>query len=199
MDCYTERLDRALALATHAFRDVRRKGTDIPYLAHLLAVMVTVAEHGGDEDQLVAAVLHDYLEDIEGSSRDQLDRDFGPRVGALVAGLSDTVERPKPAWRPRKEAYIAHLARAKPDLKLISVADKLHNARCLERDLRQVGDEVWGRFSAPRDATLWYYRAVVTALAADWMHPLVDELRAVVVSIHLAAGVPWPEAEPDLT
>lgn len=196
MDCYSERLDRALALATDAFRARRRKGTEIPYLSHLLAVMVTVAEHGGDEDQLIAAVLHDYLEDIEGSSRDLLEREFGLRVGALVAGLSDTELRPKPPWRARKEAYITHLSRAQPDLKLISAADKLHNARCIERDLRQVGAEVWDRFSAPRDYTLWYYRAVVAALRADWPHPLVDELHATVVAIHRAAGVAWPAVEP---
>jgi (p)ppGpp synthase/HD superfamily hydrolase len=198
MDCYSSRVDLALALAADAFRNRRRKATNIPYLSHLLAVMVTVAEHGGDEDQLIAAVLHDYLEDIEGSSRDQLERDFGKRVGELVAGLSDTDLRPKPPWKERKVAYIHHLAQASPDLKLISAADKLHNARCIERDLRHVGAAVWDRFSAPRDATLWYYRAVVVALSEDWAHPLLDELRATVVSIHRDAGVAWPDHEPDL-
>lgn len=87
--CYSARLDRAIARATHAFRDVRRKGSGVPYLSHLLQVLVYVAEFGGDEDQMIAAVLHDYLEDIDGSSSAELEQGFGPRVAELVVGLSD--------------------------------------------------------------------------------------------------------------
>ena len=140
--CYSERLDRALALAADAFRHQRRKRTDIPYLAHLLQVLVTVAEHGGDEDQLIAAVLHDYLEDVSGSSASDLDRRFGPRVARLVVGLSDTTTWPKPPWGPRKQAYLSHLAHAPAELKLISAADKLHNARSIQHDLHVIGSEV---------------------------------------------------------
>jgi len=191
-DCYSERLDQALALAAAAFRDKRRKRTDIPYLSHLLQVMVTVAEHGGTEDQLVAAVLHDYLEDIPGSSAQDLTLRFGPRVAELVVGLSDTTELPKPPWGPRKQAYLTHLARAPVELKLISAADKLHNARSIQRDLHQIGSEVFDRFSASRVQTLWYYRAVVRSLGHDWAHPLLDELRQVVDALHEQAGEPLP-------
>ncbi|HTM19335.1 MAG TPA: HD domain-containing protein [Kofleriaceae bacterium] len=187
--CYSERLDRALALATAAFRHERRKGTAIPYLSHLLQVMVTVAEHGGDEDQMIAAVLHDYLEDIEGSSAAEIEVGFGPRVAGLVAGLSDTVVRPKPPWRERKQTYLDHLRTAPADLKLISAADKLHNARCIRRDFHAVGDALWDRFTGGRDGTLWYYQALVAALAHDWTSLLLDDLRTEVIGLHAAAGV----------
>jgi (p)ppGpp synthase/HD superfamily hydrolase len=185
--CYSERLDRALALATRAFRDVRRKGTGIPYLSHLLQVMVTVAEHGGDEDQLIAAVLHDYLEDIEGASAAELAAEFGERVAGLVAGLSDTAVRPKPPWLERKQAYLVHLRGSPADLKLISAADKLHNARSIRRDLRVVGAEVWDRFSGTREQTLWYYRELVSALGDGWESALLAELRVEVAALQAEA------------
>jgi (p)ppGpp synthase/HD superfamily hydrolase len=185
--CYSERLDQALALATVAFRDIRRKGTDIPYLSHLLQVMVTVAEHGGDEDQLIAAVLHDYLEDIDGSSAAELAAAFGDRVAGLVQGLSDTEVRPKPPWLERKQAYLAHLRSSPADLKLISAADKLHNARSIRRDLGRVGDAVWDRFSGTREQTLWYYRELVEALADGWESALLAELRAEVAALQADA------------
>ncbi len=184
---YSERLDQALDLAAKAFRRVPRKGTKIPYLSHLLAVTVTVAEHGGDEDQLIAAVLHDYLEDIEGATAAGLEAQFGSRVARLVAGLSDTDVRPKPAWLERKRKYLAHLHTAAHDLKLISAADKLHNARCIRRDLGVSGNAVWERFSATREQTLWYYREVVDALGDGWSSPVLDDLRAEVDALHAAA------------
>jgi (p)ppGpp synthase/HD superfamily hydrolase len=187
--CYTTRLDAAVALAVDAFRHEVRKGTSIPYLAHLFQVMVLVAEHGGDEDQLIAAVLHDYLEDIDGASADDLRGRFGERVARLVEGLSDTAVRPKPPWHERKRAYLAHLADAPAELKLISAADKLHNARSIRRDLALVGDRVWARFTASRDDTLWYYRTLLDALGRGWTSPLLDELTAEVTAMHAAAGV----------
>ncbi|MEE2829203.1 MAG: HD domain-containing protein, partial [Myxococcota bacterium] len=76
--CYSHRMDEALALVTEAFRNKRRKSTEIPYLSHLLQVAVWVAERGGSEEQIIAALLHDYLEDIEGSSAEELEAGFGP-------------------------------------------------------------------------------------------------------------------------
>lgn len=190
--CYSDRLDRAIALATHAFRDVRRKGTQVPYLSHLLQVMVHVAEAGGDEDQLIAAVLHDYLEDIEGATADALERDFGPRVARLVVGLSDSTGEPKPPWRPRKEAYLSHLRAAPAELKLVSCADKLHNAQSIHRDLLAVGDAIWDRFTASRNDTLWYYRSLVAALGDGWDSPLLVRLTTEVALLHDRTGLPYP-------
>lgn len=192
MDLYSRRLDAAIALATDAFRARPRKGTGIPYLSHLLQVLVTVAEHGGDEDQQIAAVLHDYLEDIPGATADELRERFGEQVAQLVVGLSDATSQPKPPWEERKRAYLQHLCDAPAELKLISAADKLHNAQSLRRDFALVGDSLWSRFSASRAQTLWYYREVVQALGTGWEHRLWSELHAEVRRLHEAVGESLP-------
>lgn len=180
---YSPRLDQAIALATDAFRPVIRKGSGVPYLTHLLQVLVTVGEHHGDEDQMIAAVLHDYLEDIESGSGEELEAKFGPRVRRLVEALSDTTVLPKPPWKERKVEYLAHLRDAPAEVKLISAADKLHNARSILRDHRAVGEEIWARFTAPKEGTLWYYDSVVASLATGWAHPLLEELRTTVEAL----------------
>ncbi|MCU0673524.1 MAG: HD domain-containing protein [Myxococcota bacterium] len=185
---YSERLDAALALAADAFRMHVRKASGVPYLTHLLQVMVTVGEHGGDEDLMIAALLHDYLEDVETADAEALEARFGRRVRTIVEALSDTTEHPKPPWAERKTRYLAHLASEPPDVKLVSAADKLHNARSTLRDVERVGEETWSRFNATKEQSLWYYRSVVDALAQDWSHPLVDELRVVVEALHEIAG-----------
>jgi len=187
---YSQRLDAAIALAVDAFRRRVRKGSQIPYLTHLLQVMVTVAEHGGDEEQMIAAVLHDYLEDIRGARREDLAEQFGERVAHLVEGLSDSTTHPRPPWQERKETYLRALAAEPPELKLISTADKLHNATSILRDYRTLREEVWDRFTASREQTLWYYRAAYAALASDWSHPLLEDLRRVVIAMHEEAGEP---------
>ncbi|MFW5920496.1 MAG: HD domain-containing protein [Polyangiales bacterium] len=189
--CYSPMLDEALAFAAAAFRHRVRKGSDVPYVTHLLQVMVTVGEHGGDEEQLVAAVLHDYLEDIPGADRDELAERFGARVARLVEAMSDTTVQPKPPWEDRKRRHLASLRGEPAELKLIAAADKLHNARSLLRDHRRVGERTWDRFNATREQTLWYYREVLDALAEGWSHELLDELHEVVRELHEATGVPF--------
>ena len=203
-DCYSSKLDEALRFAADAFRDRIRKGTEsdgqrgVPYLAHLLQVTVWVAEHGGNEDQLIAAVLHDYLEDIPGASAATLCEQFGPEAARLVEGLSDATDAEhKPAWQQRKVTYLRRLAAEPDELKLISACDKLHNARSIARDLDRVGEAVWDRFKGKRDGTLWYYRAVLTALGQGWSHALLAELTGVVEQLHRRAGVAFnPEPLP---
>lgn len=185
---YTKRLDDALALVASAFRTHIRKGSGVPYLTHLLQVMVTVGEHGGDEDQMIAALLHDYLEDIEAATGDDVEKRFGPRVRRLVEALSDSTTLPKPPWKDRKLAYLAHLRDEPEDVKLISAADKLHNARSILRDLGEVGDALWDRFTGTKEQTLWYYRELLVALAHEWDHPLIDELGVVIDAVHEEAG-----------
>lgn len=174
---YSERFDAAVALAVRDFRSVVRKGTSIPYITHLFTVASTVGEHGGDEDQLIAAVLHDWLEDVEGASAEALEAQFGPRVRGLVEGLSDSFTHPKPPWKERKVTYISRLASKPAELKLISAADKIHNCQCIRRDFATHGEALWTRFSGGRDGTLWYYRAVADALQQDWDHALAVRLR----------------------
>lgn len=184
---YSPRLDDALGFVADAFRHRVRKGTEVPYLTHLLQVMVHVAEHGGDEDQQIAALLHDWIEDIPGADRAVLEARFGERVAGFVVALSDSFGHPKPPWEERKRAYVAKLALEPPELKLISTADKLHNARSMVRDLKTIGDALWGRFTGNREQTLWYYREILAALGTGWSHVLLEELRDEVARLHEVA------------
>lgn len=186
----SERFDDALTYASTLHRTQRRKGTDIPYVSHLLAVTGLVLEAGGDEDEAIAALLHDGAEDQGGLSTLRAIRErFGDRVGEIVAECSDTFEEKKPAWKERKEAYIAHLAETSPSGLLVSCADKLHNARAILTDYRALGDDLWSRFNAGQDEILWYYRALVDrygTLSAPAR--LVAELDRVVGTLEALAG-----------
>lgn len=155
----TDRFDRALLYATHVHGGQVRKGTSTPYVAHLLAVAATVLEYGGDEDLAIAALLHDSVEDQGGKARlEDVRNRFGERVARIVEACSDSLadtakgER-KAHWRERKEAYLAHLRNADDDILRVSLADKVHNARAILRDLRkpEVGEKVWARFSQPKE------------------------------------------------
>lgn len=175
---YDARLGEALKLAADAFAHIPRKGTGIPYLSHLLAVSTMVMEHGGSADQCIAAVLHDYLEDIEGASEADLAARFGTNVATYVRALSDTTHSAeKEPWLERKRRYIAHLRSASDEVRLICCADKIHNARSLLRDRRVLGDALFERFHATKEQTFWYYEEVVSALGEGWSHELLDALR----------------------
>jgi hypothetical protein len=178
------RFDRALSLARELHAPQLRKGTEIPYIAHLLGVTSLVLEDGGTEDEAIAALLHDAVEDQGGETTLALIRHrFGRRVAEIVAGCSDTDVVPKPPWKERKQAYIDHLADADEGVLRVSLADKLHNARAILFDLELVGDAVWDRFKAGRAETLWYYESLVTAFAARDAGPMTQELRRVVAAI----------------
>lgn len=187
---YSERFDRAVAWAVRDFRSIVRKRTTIPYITHLFAVTALVGEHGGNEDQLVTAMLHDWLEDVDGASADDLEAEFGPRVRQYVEALSDTTVRPKPPWRERKDAFLAKIRNESPDIKLVCAADKLHNVVSLRRDLAAQGPATLDRFNGGRTGTLWYYAAMVRALGEGWAHPLLDELGAAVTALHADVGLP---------
>ena len=189
-DAYSTRLDDASVFAAEQFRDKFRKQTSIPYLTHLWAVAALVGEHGGGEDQIIAALLHDVLEDCPDVTESDLRARFGDRVTRYVVALSDTVESPKPPWKERKEAYLAHLASESADLKLISCADKLHNCRSILRDHRAIGDVIFTRFHAPKHETLWYFRALVEALGEGWQHTILVELREAVHELHVVSQTP---------
>jgi (p)ppGpp synthase/HD superfamily hydrolase len=183
----SERFDDALVYAASLHRTQSRKGTQTPYVAHLLAVASLVIEHGGQEDQAIAALLHDAIEDQGAETGAEILRRYGERVHSIVKGCTDS-EVPKgarkPPWRFRKEAYIAHVRQAPALEKLVSAADKLHNARSILSDYRVLGDDVWARFSGGKEGTLWYYRALVESLGAGereaGLQRLVAELDRVV-------------------
>jgi (p)ppGpp synthase/HD superfamily hydrolase len=179
----TSRFRQALELATRLHADQIRKGTDIPYIAHLLAVTALVLEHGADEDVAIAALLHDAAEDQGGTPiLEEIKRIFGRRVSALVEACSDTMETPKPPWEERKARYIKHLATAPDDVLLIALADKLHNARAILTDFRKHGDGVWARFQGGKEGTLWYYEEVVTTFADLGKHPYLTRELAIIVA-----------------
>ena len=178
-------LAEACRYAFEVHGEQARKGGDIPYISHLMAVAALVLEHGGDEELAVAALLHDAIEDCGIAQEAIIDRRFGSRVSRIVRALTDADVKPKPAWRPRKEAYIAHLETTDPDVLLVSCADKLHNAGSILLDVRSVGLSMFGRFSASRTETLWYYRSLSDLFLRRLDNPIAGRLDAVVTEIEL--------------
>ena len=174
----------ALAYATELHASQKRKGTSIPYIAHLLGVASLAFECGADEDQAIAALLHDAVEDQRGAKTlQQIDSRFGSTVAAIVDGCSDTDVDPKPPWRHRKEAYLKRLTLESPAVRLVSACDKLHNVRAIIRDYRAHGDRFWRRFNGGKDGTLWYYSALVKVYRAAERTPLVADLAREVATL----------------
>ncbi|MGB0889108.1 MAG: HD domain-containing protein [Solirubrobacterales bacterium] len=189
----TSRFDYAVTFARMAHGAQQRKGTTIPYISHLLAVAGLVLEMGGSEDDAIAALLHDAIEDTGGvgvAMENAIRAQFGDDVARIVRANSDIEVKPKPPWRERKQAYLDSLPGKRRDELLVSLADKLHNARAVLLDHRQIGDEIWQRFKAGREQQLWYYGELEAAFSAraDELGPLaapklddfsrvIDELR----------------------
>ncbi len=183
------RFDRALTFASQKHAGQTRKKTQAPYISHLLIVAGLVLEAGGDEDLAIAALLHDVVEDCGGAPMlKEVRRRFGKRVAHVVEGCTDTDQTPKPPWRARKEDYIKHLRHANAEVRLVSAADKLHNARSILTDYRQIGEEVWDRFAGKREGTLWYYRALAREFARTRPNRIVNELIRVVRELSALAG-----------
>jgi (p)ppGpp synthase/HD superfamily hydrolase len=181
----TERFNDALQYAAQMHVSQLRKGTSVPYVSHLLSVCALVLEDGGDEDQAIAALLHDAVEDQGGENTyEEIRSRFGDRVADIVDGCTDTYETPKPEWKQRKERYIAHLKEASPEILRVSLADKLHNARSILRDLKENGIESLQRFNGGKDGTLWYYRSLVNVFQKKSESAMVPELTFVVDQIH---------------
>ena len=173
-----EKFTIALGYASKLHRTQFRKGTEIPYISHLLAVCAHVIEAGGDEEQAIAALLHDAAEDRGGQETlDEISDKFGQRVADMVEHYSDTFEDPKPPWRKRKEDYLEHLKTVPEDALLISMADKLHNSSAIVEDLKVQGEKLWERFTGKKEGTLWYYRALSDVYAERSSLPIVRRIR----------------------
>ncbi len=201
------RFTDALGVAAEIHAGQRRKGNGPPYVAHVMAVTAVAFEYGATEDEAIAALLHDAIEDAPrglgaDGVRAVIRERFGEPVLHIVEGCTDADSYPKPPWRARKEAYIAHLAEADASTLLVSASDKLHNVRTIIRDFRQFGDLVWTRFSAAAGmiGTIGYYRGLVTAfkarasVATPAFRRLLDELDAEVTLLETLTGQPgrWP-------
>jgi len=181
----TERFEEAFELACDLHRNQPRKSTKVPYISHLMSVAALVLEDGGDEDEAIAALLHDALEDAaDRITAEDIQRRFGPKVRTMVEACTDTepgfAGGEKSHWRSRKDAYIQKVKSADGTHR-VSLADKVHNVRCILRDYRADGEAVWDRFKGARDGTLWYYLELAKAYrAAGATGYLMEELEEAV-------------------
>ncbi len=184
-----DRFTDALVYSTELHARQRRKGTDVPYIAHLLGVAAMVLEDGGDEDEAVAALLHDAVEDQGGQPiLAVIQERFGEGVATIVLGCTDADTIPKPPWRWRKEQYIAHVRHAPPSVRRVSLADKLYNACAIVHDQQQIGDAVFARFAGGIAGTLWYYRTLAQVFLDTNSGPNAEELDRVVTEMERLAA-----------
>jgi len=183
------RFVEAVRYAADTHKEQPRKGTDVPYISHLLAVASFVLDDGGDEDAAIAALLHDAAEDQGGRARlDDIRARFGDKVARIVEDCTDSWSVPKEEWMDRKERYVEHAKKLDRDTLRVSAADKVHNAYTILRDLRTEGDDVWKRFKASADDIIWYYDALVRSFRDAGGGRLVDELERVVRGIKREMG-----------
>ena len=180
----SERFDAALVYTHQLHRHQTRKVNRTPYIAHLLSVAALVLEDGGSEDEAIAALLHDAVEDQGGkATREEIKQRFGEAVIAIVDGCTESDTIPKPPWRDRKERYLEQLRQGSPSVRRVALADKLHNARTILFDYQQHGEHVWSAFSAGKEGVLWFYRSLLLLYPPTDSSPMVEELRQVVEQI----------------
>ncbi len=188
----TARFSDAFAFANQMHAGQHRKQSTTPYIAHLMAVSGKVLENGGDEELAMAGLLHDVVEDCGGLTvLAEVRERFGNRVANIVEACTDNLG-PRMSWRDRKQQYLDHLREANADVRLVMAADKLHNVGTIVQAYREIGEQVWARFSGGREGSLWYYRELANELARD-NNTLTKELQRAVAKIERMAA----QAEPD--
>ncbi len=177
----TDRFDEALVYANHLHAKQVRKRSQVPYFAHLLGVTSLVLEDGGGEDEAIAALLHDAVEDQGGlDTLEDIRQRYGTGVAEIVDAVTDAYTDPKPPWRARKEKYIASIRTASPQALRVSLADKVYNARATLRDIRREGETGWERFNGGKEGTLWYYRQLIKEFGKHGSRDLLQELVRIV-------------------
>ncbi|MCY4189470.1 MAG: HD domain-containing protein [Bryobacterales bacterium] len=183
----TERFSAALAYASDLHRHQRRKGSGLPYVSHLLAVTALVMKAGGSEEECIAALLHDAVEDQGGAATArEIRRRFGREVARIVSGCSEDKSAGR-TWAERKRAAVSSVAGADASVRLVLSADKLDNALSLLAEHAESGESVWELFGGGRQGTLWYYRAMADAIAEAGGSRLAGELRAAVEDLEALA------------
>jgi (p)ppGpp synthase/HD superfamily hydrolase len=187
---FSSHFDDALTYTIRLHASQVRKGSTIPYISHLLAVCSLVIEDGGDEEEAIAALLHDAIEDHprNGKTSAEIRSRFGERVLEIVEACTDAFTQPQPPWRDRKETYIARVKHHDASALRVSLADKLHNVRSTLTDFRHSGNNAWKRFPQGKEDALWYYRALVNAFRASGPCRLLTELDRVVTELEREAG-----------
>lgn len=173
----SNRFEQALVYAAQVHENQVRKGGDIPYVSHLLSVAALVLEDGGDEDEAIAGLLHDAIED-RGSTeiREAILVQFGERVASIVDACTESCTIPKPPWRDRKLRYIEQMRHASPSVLRVSMADKLHNARSILADRDREGEAVWDKFKGGKAGTLWFYRSLLEIYRLGGSNFLLSEI-----------------------
>ncbi len=180
----TQRFDDAFNFAHRLHRAQSRKGTPIPYISHLMTVSALVIEHGGDEDQAIAGLLHDAAEDQGGEATlAEIRAAFGDKVAVIVSDCTDAWVEPKPPWRERKQAYITALPHKSPNSLLVSLADKTHNAEAILYDYQKLGDVLFDRFNGGKDGTLWYYKSLANVFSDSLPGRLSERLSGAVARL----------------
>ena len=189
----TDRFALAMTYAESLHRGQSRKGSGCPYIAHLLGVASLVMEGGGTEDECIAALLHDAVEDQGGvPTAAEIRRRFGPGVARIVDYCSEPGSKVE-AWIARKESAVRRVSGCGHSALLVLSADKLHNARSLIAAYREVGEDIWECFRGRRDGTLWYYRAMADAIARAGGSPLLGELESAVSALESLARRGQPD------
>lgn len=177
----SNRFEQALVYAAQVHANQVRKGGDVPYVSHLLSVAALVLDDGGDEDEAIAGLLHDAVEDSGNTEiREAILVKFGERVVSIVDGCTESCTIPKPPWRDRKLRYIEQMRHASPSVLRVSMADKLHNARSILADRDREGDAVWDKFKGGKAGTLWFYRSLLEIYQQGGSNFLVSEIERIV-------------------
>lgn len=188
----TSRISAAFALAAKVHASQNRKGTTVPYISHPMAVAAQVLVWGGSEDQFIAALLHDVVEDGGAQYKDEILAEFGEDVLGMVLACSDAepmAGEKKAPWLDRKRYYVEHLETAREDALIVSAADKWHNLQSILADVRKTGNGVFSRFVKEepdplkkKALTLWYYRSLLGVYSkrnvrgSDEIRQLIDEI-----------------------
>lgn len=188
---HSTRFGQALAYATEAHGGQTRKISGVPYVAHLLGVASLALEFGATEDEAVAALLHDVVEDQGGLSRlEDVKTRFGIEVARLVEACSDSLSSDpdqKAPWRERKVHHLERLAKADASVRLVTACDKLHNLQNILRDLRHRGVAIWAHFKSRPEDQVWYYESVLGALEAAEARPFIQDLWDAVSALRVEA------------
>lgn len=177
----TNQFSQALQLAHRLHQDQNRKSGDVPYLSHLMGVSALVLRYGGTEEEAIAALLHDAVEDQGGQKTLKIiEKQFGNIVAHIVDGCSDSDIIPKPPWKERKLNYINHLRTTDEGTMIVAASDKLYNAEDCIRTYAIIGEGLWDLFNPPREETKWYYQSLAEVFSSrkeefPRLAPLFDE------------------------
>lgn len=177
MNYLSPRFTQALTFATELHANQTRKISGVPYISHLLGVASLVLEYGGSEDEAIAGLLHDAIEDQGGTkTRNEILALFGDNVIVIIDGCTEKYLQPKPSWRERKETYISNIATASDSVRLVIAADKICNLRSLIKDYALLGEQIWQYFHGGKQNTLWYYEAVIKEFVKKDLTAIVNLL-----------------------